>query len=74
MQENRNDRKRATGPRFVLIIMLLIVALGCALGFLATFEPGDAKVMWAFRGPYAVVGLVAGSSAVRLLAITRCRK
>jgi hypothetical protein len=52
--------------RLVLMVFLLLVAGFSAFGFLATFEPGPAEVMWAWRVGYGVLHLGAWAGMVGL--------
>ena len=50
--------------RWIMAIVCLVVALYCAYGFLATFEPGN---FLAFRIGFAVVGLACLAGIAYLL-------
>ena len=51
--------------RFVLGLLLVMVALMCSAGFLAAGEPGN---HWSWRVGYAVAGIVCLGAGARLLA------
>ncbi|MCL4210708.1 MAG: hypothetical protein HRU76_06570 [Phycisphaeraceae bacterium] len=53
---------------FWLIAMLHVTIIAfCAVGFLATFEPGDSGNMWAWRIGYGVVGSGSLAAIIALL-------
>ena len=73
MKAKTSKARRPLAVRILLALLLLPLALFCAFGFLATFEPNEPAVTWTFRALYGGFGLASLLGMIHLLRPSRSR-